>query len=228
MRYSFVKLYAPLALVIALAGCHGRIVQHAPDRAGATDVAGLSAASGDDSDLETGNPKLHPVSVEDAGNIAQTTAQLLERQHYLKDLDHTVLSDRMFSLYVESLDPLHYYLLQSDIDAFQEHKAGIYDKVLDSGDTSLASQMYARYQQRFDESIAVVTEALKAGEFKFDNNETIAIDRKNAQPPKTMDEAKTLWLERLRYEYLQEKLSKSKPADIEKTLTKRYARISRT
>ena len=185
--------------------------------------------SGDDSDYESGNPRLHPISVEDSGSIAKVTAQLLEHRHYLKDVDHKLLSDRMFSLYLDSLDPLHYYLLQSDIEEFKANEGGIYDKVLDSGDSTLASLMYTRYQQlRFDRSVAAVTEALKSNDFKFDGNETIEIDRKNAPAPKTMEEAKSLWLQRLRYEYLQEKLSKGKPADIVKTLTKRYARISRT
>ena len=228
MRYSLLKLCVPLALVIALMGCHGRNVQRSVDGAGAADVAGLRAGSTENSDFESGNPRLHPISVEDSVKIAQVAAEIMERQHYLKNLDHTVLSDRMFSLYVESLDPLHYYLLQSDIEEFAANKTGLFDKALDNGDTSLANLMYTRYQQRFDESVAAVTEALKANDFKFDGTETIEIDRKKAAPPKTIEEAKKLWIERLRYEYLQEKLSKAKPADIVKTLTKRYARISRT
>lgn len=228
MRYPFLKLYLPFAVVLALTGCHGQSHQPLLESGTNTEVAGLGSASADSTDSTVGNPRLHPVSVEDAGNIAKVTAELLEKRHYLRDPNHKLLSDRMFSLYIKSLDPLHYYLLQSDIDEFDANKSSIYDKVLDNGDTTLANLVYSRYQQRFDESVALVTEALKSSDFKFDGTESIEIDRKNAAPPKTMDEAKKLWLERLRYEYLQEKLSKTKPADIVKTLTKRYARMSRT
>ena len=93
------------------------------------------------------------------------------------------------------MDPLHYYLLQSDIDEFAPNKSGIYDKLLDTGDTELGTLLYHRYQQRFDESIAAVNEALKKGDFKFDGNDSIEIDRKKAPAPKTIEDAKKLWIQ---------------------------------
>jgi len=88
MRYPVLRICVPIALAIAVLGCRSRSIQHTQDSAGPSDVAGLRSGGVDDSDFEAGNPRLHPISVEDAGNIAQVSAQLLEHQHYLKDLDH--------------------------------------------------------------------------------------------------------------------------------------------
>lgn len=233
MTYSPLKLALPFLLAVSLLGCHGRGLQAGMDTTGrrSIDIAGLRSGSSDDSSEEasySGGAKAHPVTKEDSVNIARVTAQLLEHRHYLRNIDHKQISDRMFSLYIKSLDPLHYYLLQSDIDEFQSHKSTIYDKVLENGDTSLATVIYNRYQQRFDESVNRALDALKKNDFKFTDNESLDLDRKNAPAPKTLEEARALWDKRLRYEYLQEKLSKTKPEDIAKTLTKRYNRMSRT
>jgi len=132
----------------------------------------------------------------------------------------------MFSLYIKSLDPLHYYLLQSDIDEFQSHKSTIYDKVLENGDTSLATVIYNRYQQRFDESVNRALDALKKNDFKLRITSRWIWTARRARS-KTLEEARALWDKRLRYEYLQEKLSKTKPK-ISLNAYKRYNRMSRT
>ncbi len=226
MKYTSagLKLLAPLAFA-AIAGCHGHGLNAPLTSVGGSSIADLR---GGGAPGESGSPRTHPVSVQDAGNIAKVTAEILERRHYLRDVDHKQISERMFSLYIKSLDPLHYYLLQSDVDEFAKEKSSLFDKVLDSGDSALASMIYARYQQRFDESVAYVNDMLKNEQFTFEGNESLDLDRKTAPAPKTIEDARQLWRTRLRYEYLQEKLSKAKADDIVKTLTKRYARMSRT
>ena len=44
--------------------------------------------------------------------------------------------------------------------------------------------------------------------FTFDDDERILINRKDAPYPKDLEAAKQLWRERLRFEYLQERLGK--------------------
>ena len=210
MRYlkPGLKLFAPLA-VVALAGCHGHMLNGPFSAVGSANIANLNGggAAGDSE-----KPKGRPATAEEANNIARVTAELLERRHYLRDPDHKVISERMFTLYLKALDPLHYYLLQSDIDEFSRDKGSLFDKVLDSGDTGLATIISNRYMQRFDEQVAYVNDLLKTEKFTFDSNETVDLDRKNAAAPKTIEEAKQLWRTRLRYEYLQEKLGLAEAA----------------
>ncbi len=49
---------------------------------------------------------------------------------------------------------------------------------------------------------------LREDKFKFNTDDHILLDRRHAPYPKNLDEARQLWSERLRYEYLQEKLSR--------------------
>ena len=49
---------------------------------------------------------------------------------------------------------------------------------------------------------------LKQDKFKFTGGDSILIDRRHAPYPKDMDEAKELWREQLRYQYLLEKLNR--------------------
>jgi carboxyl-terminal processing protease len=53
-----------------------------------------------------------------------------------------------------------------------------------------------------------VDELLKQDKFKFTGDDRIMIDRRHASYPADLDEAKQLWREELRYQYLQEKLSR--------------------
>ena len=53
-----------------------------------------------------------------------------------------------------------------------------------------------------------MNELLKEDRFKFNTDEHILLDRRHAPYPKDLGEAKQLWSQRLRYEYLQEKLSR--------------------
>jgi len=53
-----------------------------------------------------------------------------------------------------------------------------------------------------------VNELLQEDKFKFNTDEHILLDRRHAPYPKDLGEAKQLWSQRLRYEYLQEKLSR--------------------
>ena len=70
-------------------------------------------------------------------------------------------------------------------------------------------------------------ELLKTEKFDFTGNDRFILNRKTLPRPKDLTEARQLWRERVRYEYLQEKLNKEKPEEIVKTIRRRYTRILR-
>jgi len=72
-----------------------------------------------------------------------------------------------------------------------------------------------------------VVELLKSKNFDFTGKERFVFNRKTLPRPEDLTEAKQLWRERLRYEYLQEKLGKEKPEEIAKIITRRYTRVLR-
>jgi carboxyl-terminal processing protease len=87
-------------------------------------------------------------------------------------------------------------------------------------DLTPAYEIFQRYLERFEQHSAYAEELLKHENFKFTGDDRISIDRRHAPYPKDLDEAKQLWREQLRFQYLQEKLSKEiSPTNDEVILT---------
>lgn len=144
--------------------------------------------------------------------IAHVAARLLEEYHYSQRPLDTQLSGEFFDNYVDSLDPRHENFLQSDLAEFALYRTNL-DKLTVGGtkaqaDLTPAFAIYDRYAERFQQHYVYVNELLDQGKFKFNTDEKITLDRRKAPFPKDLDEAKTLWRQRLHYEFLQEKLSR--------------------
>ena len=120
------------------------------------------------------------------------------------------------------------YLLQTDVNQFEKYRSTLDDSLIQSGDTRPAFFLFNKLVERVDQQNAYVTELLAKEKFDFSGNDSFTIDRKNAPHPADLDAAKALWRDYLRYEYLQEKLNKSKPEDIVKTLTRRYTSLGKS
>lgn len=215
-----------LALALLVPGCVRRAEQSPLQDAGQTTVASLNAP-----ELQDGQSagERRPASAADDATIARVTALMLTQEHYLKQpLDDTI-STRHLEHYLDALDPLHLYFLQSDLQEFEPWQHTLDDQLQQSGDTSAANKIFTRFLQRLDQQGEYVNRLLKADEsFTFTGDDAYVLDRKNLPRPKDLAEAQQIWRERLRYEYLQEKLNKQKPEEIVKTLTRRYARLART
>lgn len=148
--------------------------------------------------------------------IAFATATLLGQYQYLQRPLDTELSERFFDLYINSLDPRHENFLQSDMADFNHYRTNL-DTLTTGGrgiaDLAPAYEIYERLIERTRQHTDYVDELLKQDKFKFAADETIEIDRRHEPFPADLDAAKALWKQRLRYEYLQEKL----PQEISET-----------
>jgi carboxyl-terminal processing protease len=74
-------------------------------------------------------------------------------------------------------------------------------------DLTPAFMIYQRYLERFQQHAVYVDELLKQDRFKFNTDEKIQLDRRHDPFPKDLAEARSLWRQHLRYDYLQEKLA---------------------
>lgn len=174
------------------------------------------------------------------GRIAYVTARLLEEFHYLQQPLDTEMSKKFFDSYIDSLDPRHENFLQSDLAEFSHFRTNLDTFMISSGSANLtpAFEIFRRFLEHFEQHAAYANELLAGEKFKFTTDERIAIDRRRAPFPKDLDEAKELWHQRLRYEYLQEKLgqeisptneteilslNKTNLANITETLSRHYA-----
>lgn len=174
------------------------------------------------------------------GRIAFVTASLLDNYHYtLQPLD-TEMSKKFYDGYLETLDPRRENFLQSDIDEFSHYRTNLDELTIgghSTSDLTPAFEIFQRFKERLQQHDDYAEELLKEDHFKFNGNDKLVIDRRHAPYPKDLAAAKQLWREQLRYQYLQEKLSrelsatnhdavvalpKNSAADIAKTLERHY------
>jgi carboxyl-terminal processing protease len=178
----------------------------------------------------------------DAGKIAFFTTYMLEKLQYLQhDFDST-MSAKLFDGYLSALDPQHIHFLQSDLDEFAAYRTnlgGLLMRRTGVSDTRPAYVIFDRYKDRLKEHVDYVDQLLKTEKFNFTSNDRVTLNRHDLPYPKNIDEAKKIWRERLRYEYLMEKINRetntnspssnsvasaaSKPS-IQETLGKSYHR----
>lgn len=146
----------------------------------------------------------------DAPKIAYITTLMLERLQYLQhDFDAT-MSARLFDGYLGALDPQHLHFLQSDVNEFSAYRTNL--SVLmtkkTGADTRPAYVMFERYMERLKAHVDYVDQELKNEKFDFTTNDRLTWNRHDLPYPKNLDEAKAIWRDRLRYEYLTEKINK--------------------
>ncbi|TWT96349.1 carboxy terminal-processing peptidase [Neorhodopirellula pilleata] len=134
------------------------------------------------------------------GVVSRLIARLMPSEHVSgKDLNDE-LSQRALQLYVEAFDPLKLYFLQSDIDQFQRYAAVVDDHVK-AGNLDLAYYIFEQFTRRVDQRVETIRELLK-GEFDFNIDEDVVIDREAAQYAKNDDEARDRWRRQLKLSLL--------------------------
>lgn len=152
---------------------------------------------------------LRPTAVD--GRIAYVTAKILEQGHYLRQPFNDSVSSRFLDRFLESLDPQHMHFLESDIARFETYRTNL-DHLTITGtglaDVRPAFDIFGTYLKRLEQRVNYADEWLRTGPYTFEGQERIQINRREAPYPKDLTEARKLWLERVRFEYLQEKLGK--------------------
>jgi carboxyl-terminal processing protease len=145
---------------------------------------------------------------ESSGEIARLAARMIERSHFLRREFDDRVSERFFERYLESLDPQRMYFTQADYEEFATYRHLLDDLTLRRGDTRPAYEVFNRYLQRIDQQYALVQGALKSEKFTFDSDARILLNRKDTPRPKDLPELQAIWKDRLRFEYLSEKLNR--------------------
>jgi carboxyl-terminal processing protease len=149
-------------------------------------------------------------------NIARVTSQLLEKIHYSQHPFDNEISSKLLDRYFDALDPTHMLLLQSDTAEFEKYRYKLDDLTEKAGDTQPAHLIFARMLQRAVQRVDYINALLKTEKFTFTGNDRFNLDRRHTARPKNLDEARQLWRQQLRSEYLQEKLSMTNKADLAK------------
>lgn len=145
------------------------------------------------------------------GRIAYVAAQMLAQNHYSRQPLTDAVSEKFYERYLESLDPQRLHFTQEDLAELDQYRTRLDDLTITpkrTGDVAPAFEIFNRFLQRLEQRVAFADQELKEGQFDFTADERMLINRKDAPYPKDLTAAKALWRQRLRYEYLQEKLAK--------------------
>lgn len=156
--------------------------------------------------LATGT--LHPGP--DDPRIAFVAARLLENYHYSEHPLDKEMSAKFYDGYINSLDPHHEFFIQSDLDEFAHYRTNLDTLTINTNlaaDLTPAFLIYERFQQRFQQRIEYDNELLDQDKFKFNTDEKF-VDRRHEPFPKDIAEAHELWKQRVRFDYLLDKLSR--------------------
>jgi carboxyl-terminal processing protease len=142
----------------------------------------------------------------DDGRIAYVTAQLISQKHFRQMEFDDQVSSNFFHRYLNTLDPQHLHFLQSDVEEFIEFEDTL-DDITDGKNAGPGFDIFQRFFERMEQRTRYAQELLETAEFTFEDTEPILINRREADRPRDLEEARALWQDRLRYEFLEEKLA---------------------
>lgn len=146
------------------------------------------------------------------GQIAYLTARMLEQLDYVKQPFDGAVSSKFLDRYIDTLDPQHMHFTQADLAEFERYRTTLDDLTLtrrNKADTRPGFEVFNRFYERLQQRSDYCIQALKTQKFTFDKADRATLNRDQLPPPKDIEEAKKLWMERLRFEYLQELMTKA-------------------
>lgn len=151
--------------------------------------------------------------------------QMLEVYHYNKDAVTAANYPQLISDFLAELDPQRLFFTTDDEQSFRRQYASrIETDLAYLGNIDIAFDIYRLYEQRVQARTSWVFQKLKE-EFTFTDQETYAPDRSKIPFPADATEADDIWRRRIKYEILQDILTKKTPEDAKNTVRKRYERM---
>src|SRR5664280_735364 len=136
------------------------------------------------------------------------------------DLGQNLIHD-----YMADLDPQRLFFLGTDQEAFtQRYAPGLYYNLRTLGKLDAPFDIYVMFEKRVDQRVNWIFDELKK-EIDLTSHDTYPIDRSKDAWPATAAEADDLWRRRLKFEVIQEILTKKAPDEAKQTVRKHYERM---
>ena len=144
--------------------------------------------------------------------------QFVSMHYAQKPLDDE-MSAKIFKLYLNRLDPAHYYFLAADVNEFRKYETRIDDMLL-RGKVKLALEIFERFKVRLSERLAMMEEFL-AEDFDFSRDANWTLERDDLPYPETTEEARKIWRTKIKFDLLTLKLADTSIKDGKERLMKR-------
>ncbi|HEA30944.1 MAG TPA: tail-specific protease [Leeuwenhoekiella sp.] len=156
--------------------------------------------------------------------LIQLISYVLERGHYdAKQLDDD-FSKAVYKDFVDSLDPLKRYFLQSDINEFEKYQTQIDDQIREE-DFTFFDLAYTRLMKRMEEAKGIYSEVLDTP-FNFKENDSINTDYDEIGYAQSEKELKERWKQQLKFNTIGSYFDKKEEIDRKPSLTNTDNEIS--
>lgn len=157
---------------------------------------------------------------------SKTAIEIVEKlasRHYRNQTLNDNLSSRYLDFYLDTLDPAKSYFFQADVDEFEQYRLK-FDDYLKAGKLDASYDILQRYRERVVSRLEAILAQLDDEDLKFDfsKEESLEIDRDEAEWAKDKATADELWRKRLKSSVLSLKLAGKTVEEAKETLKKRY------
>lgn len=151
---------------------------------------------------------------------AHLAAEVLARYHYKPMPLDDAMSEKIFDLYLKSLDSEKIFFVQTDIDQMNSLRSTL-DNALIEEDLTAPFAIFNLYARRVHERYGYGRVLLKEG-FDFMQKETYQYMREKEPWPKSEMEMREVWRKRVKNDWLRLKLAGKNNKNIVEILDKRY------
>ena len=153
------------------------------------------------------------------GPVIKGIVEQFVSMHYAQKPLDDEMSAKIFKLYLNRLDPAHYYFLTADVNEFRKYETRIDDMLL-RGKVKLALEIFERFKVRLSERLAMMEEFL-AEDFDFSRDANWTLEREDLPYPETTEEARKIWRTKIKFDLLTLKLADTSIKDGKERLMKR-------
>ncbi|WP_118986143.1 carboxy terminal-processing peptidase [Photorhabdus sp. CRCIA-P01] len=178
---------------------------------------------------DTNSPVAVPVGIEQLpilkqepqhSTVSERVTSRFIRSHYRQFDLNGDFSAKIFERYLNILDYSHNILLASDVAQYADKKKSL-GRELENGNLEIPYDLFNLLQKRRFERYQYALSRLEQP-MNFDGNDTIDVDRSKAPWPQSVEELNKLWDAKVKYDWLNLKLSGKEDNKIKEMLTKRY------
>ena len=153
------------------------------------------------------------------GPVVKGIVEQFVSMHYAQKPLDDEMSAKIFKLYLNRLDPAHYYFLAADVNEYRQFETRI-DEMLLRGKVKLALEIFERFKVRLSERLAMMEEFL-AEDFDFSVDANWTLEREDLPYPETTEEARKIWRTKIKFDLLTLKLADTSIKDGKERLMKR-------
>jgi carboxyl-terminal processing protease len=130
--------------------------------------------------------------------ILKNVGQMLMEAHYSPKDINDEFSKKIYTKFLNDLDPDKNILTQTDYDALKKYETKIDDEIKGDAPVEFFLEAGKLFNKRIEEVSKIYTDILSQP-FNFSTDETIKLDAEKLKPPVTEADQKESWRKRLKY-----------------------------